>query len=105
MTDEQLSGRNFKGSIFSTFSANMAFEVYKSRTDEGLVRLLVNEKPFPIPGCDGKSLFCKWSAFKSILIKAGAGCNIDACCAATAKSNVFETLAGTETCPSTSPVA
>ncbi|KAG9327812.1 hypothetical protein KVV02_000258 [Mortierella alpina] len=107
MTDEQLSGRDFRGSVFSPFSANIAFEVYKPKKngDEGLVRLLINEKPFSIPGCDGKSLFCKWSTLKSILIKAGAGCNIDACCAATAKSNVFETLAGTETCPSTSPVA
>ncbi|KAF9908932.1 PHOsphatase [Linnemannia zychae] len=105
MTAEQYENREFKTSSLSPFSANMAFEVYRptagtnpnkrrrlnddatvasasadpTAAPRGLVRLLVNEVPMAIPGCDGK-LFCEWSTFKQVLEKAGSGCDFDGCC-------------------------
>ncbi|KAF9903361.1 PHOsphatase [Lobosporangium transversale] len=107
LTAEQYEKREFRSSLISPFSANMAFEVYKPKTMQsktgsphGLVRLLVNEKPHLIPGC-GSSMFCDWSLFKDILIQRGTGCDFEACCS-TSKSTF--TVASNVTCPSTTPI-
>lgn len=96
MTAEQFAHREFRSSNFSPFASNMVFEVYQPKKrstlkrrgasssavePKGLVRLLVNERPFQIPGCD--AMFCEWATFKAVLEKAGAGknCDFDKCCA------------------------
>ncbi|KAF8929743.1 histidine phosphatase superfamily [Dissophora ornata] len=92
MTSEQFAHREFCTSKFSTFASNMAFEVYrprsegakksiKSDTPKGLIRLLVNEEPVIIPGC-GSDYFCEWATFKEALTRAGAGCDFQKCCTA-----------------------
>ncbi|KAG0051913.1 PHOsphatase [Gryganskiella cystojenkinii] len=100
MTNEQFEERQFRSSEISPFAANMAFEIFKPKPEikrlsrknkraassEGLIRLLVNEKPMIIPGCgsgdedDWNNYFCEWSTFKHVLEKAGAGCDFAACC-------------------------
>ncbi|KAF9430468.1 PHOsphatase [Podila epigama] len=93
MTMDEYRHREFKSSEFSPFAANIAFEVYAPKVQrrrvqatkphqEGLIRMLVNEKPMGIPTCDGK-MFCEWSKFKALLETAGAGkgCDFDGCCA------------------------
>ncbi|KAF9154039.1 PHOsphatase [Linnemannia schmuckeri] len=114
MTPEQYAEREFRTSKFSPFAANMAFEVYrptaaetsprtrKARrrleaeaaanpedsntkpTPRGLIRLLVNEEPFILPGC-GSDYFCDWSTFKKVLQLAGTGCDFDSCCSTLTK--------------------
>ncbi|CAO3563190.1 unnamed protein product [Mortierella alpina] len=98
MTPEQYEEREFKTSDLSPFAANMAFEVFrpkaaKSRPKkwrlsnenespsppiQGKVRMLVNEEPMILPGCETE--FCDWTLFKSILEKAGARCDFETCC-------------------------
>ncbi|KAF9214576.1 PHOsphatase [Podila verticillata] len=96
MTAEQFARREFRASNFAPFASNMVFEVYQPKRrstlkrrgtsssaveSKGLVRMLVNERPFQIPGCD--TMFCEWATFKAVLEKAGAGknCDFDGCCA------------------------
>ncbi|KAG0352558.1 PHOsphatase [Podila minutissima] len=101
MTAEQFARREFRASTFAPFASNMVFEVFqpkkrtaglKRRVDapsggsadaesKALVRMLVNEKPFQVPGC--AAMFCDWPTFKTVLETAGAGknCDFDGCCA------------------------
>ncbi|KAG0219133.1 PHOsphatase [Mortierella sp. GBA43] len=100
MTLEQLEQREFWTSKISPFAANMAFEVYRPKTEDifkrrlvtegeateasahtpiGLIRLMVNEEPMVIPGC-GSAYFCEWATLKELLRQAGAGCDFDGCC-------------------------
>ncbi|KAG0034267.1 PHOsphatase [Podila clonocystis] len=98
MTAEQFARREFRSSNFAPFASNIIFEVYQSKKraslkrrgdapsggsaeSKGLVRMLVNEKPFQVPGCE--TMFCDWATFKAVLEKAGAGknCDFDGCCA------------------------
>ncbi|KAG0363810.1 histidine phosphatase superfamily [Gamsiella multidivaricata] len=126
MTPDQYAKREFRSSLFAPFAANMAFEVFQPKASgsnkihrrrlnrraasdpQGLVRLLVNEMPLPIPGCDG-AMFCEWSKFKSILIQRGAGCDFESCCGTVPPisgktSQLSVTFAANATCPSTTPV-
>ncbi|KAG0300011.1 PHOsphatase [Dissophora globulifera] len=118
MTSEEYANREFQTSKFSSFAANIAFEVYRPKTmagntqgkrrllanglgslsnnpnttPRGLVRLLVNEEPMLIPGC-GSNYFCEWSIFKDVLERAGAGCDFDSCCSSlgfTSDTNDFK---------------
>ncbi|KAG0346421.1 PHOsphatase [Podila humilis] len=103
MTAKELADREFKTSRFAPFAGNMVFEVYRPKrqgssslkrraddtstppqgspvvaaTPHGLVRMLVNERPMLIPGCNGR-MFCEWATFKGVLKKAGAGVACDA---------------------------
>ncbi|KAK3821465.1 MAG: histidine phosphatase superfamily [Benniella sp.] len=134
MTETQYANREFRGSRFSQFAANMAFEVYKPKSSgsnhqrrrlerrgdagetpepQGLVRLLVNEKPMALPGCGNNngSLFCEWSKFRSYLLQRGAGCDFEACCGVSKPCSASKLLTGgavvfasNATCPSTSPI-
>ncbi|KAG0032667.1 PHOsphatase [Podila clonocystis] len=98
MTAEQFARREFRASNFAPFASNIVFEMYQpkkraglkrrgdapsggSAESKGLVRMLVNEKPFQVPGC--VAMFCDWATFKAVLEKAGAGknCDFDGCCA------------------------
>ncbi|KAG0219136.1 histidine phosphatase superfamily [Mortierella sp. GBAus27b] len=132
MTEEQYAKREFRASVFSQFAANMAFEVYQPKNAgsslarrhlerragatgtgevQGLIRLLVNEKPVAIPGCGTGSLFCEWSKFKSYMIQRGAGCDFVTCCGVkpcSATNSKVSTgavvFASNATCPSTAPI-
>ncbi|KAG0228733.1 hypothetical protein BGW41_003344 [Actinomortierella wolfii] len=114
-----LTGKSaFRASTFASFAANMVLEVYRPlKKDSGgdgqsvtnnkhkkpetsgggaLVRLLVNEVPHVIPGCDdgdkdqsnsspvenshGQSAFCKWSVLRAMLIARGADQDFASCC-------------------------
>ncbi|KAI1295973.1 PHOsphatase [Mortierella claussenii] len=125
-TAGQYAARQFRSTLFSPFAANMAFEVYKPKQPsensqrrridrraapeaQGLVRLLVNEKPYPIPGCNN-ALFCEWSVLKNVLAQRGADCDFEACCGSTSPSSDAvvkraDVFASNATCPSTAPLA
>ncbi|KAG0085231.1 PHOsphatase [Podila epicladia] len=93
MTAEQFARREFRASTFAPFASNIKrASSLKRRADgpsggsanaesKGLVRMLVNEKPFQVPGC--AAMFCDWLTFKAVLETAGAGknCDFDGCCA------------------------
>ncbi|KAG0255683.1 PHOsphatase [Mortierella polycephala] len=102
MTAEQLAKREFRSSLFAQFASNIAFEVFRAKKSSssepvGLIRLLVNEKPVLIPGCN--TMLCEWSDFKRIITEAGAGCDFESCCGSPSAA-----LPTNATCLSTSPI-
>ncbi|KAF9186545.1 PHOsphatase [Haplosporangium sp. Z 767] len=102
MTAEQLAKREFRSSLFSQFASNIAFEVFRAKESsssepKGLIRLLVNEKPVLIPGCN--TMFCEWSDFKTVITKAGAGCDFESCC-----GSASDPSPKNATCLSTNPI-
>eukprot|EP00123_Amoebidium_parasiticum_P011842 comp20932_c0_seq1/m.27957 comp20932_c0_seq1/g.27957 ORF comp20932_c0_seq1/g.27957 comp20932_c0_seq1/m.27957 type:complete len:500 (-) comp20932_c0_seq1:33-1532(-) len=75
---ETFSKRNWRSSYISPFSANVWFAFYKCDEGEPLVRLLINEKEYTIPGCT--NVYCPLSQVRKILHASNAECNFDELC-------------------------
>ncbi|KAI8874794.1 phosphoglycerate mutase-like protein [Backusella circina FSU 941] len=64
MTLEEANKRQFKMSDFGTFVNNMAFQVI-SKQDKKFVRVLDNQQPIIIPGCDAQ--ICDLNTFRQFM--------------------------------------
>ncbi len=83
-----IQNRKLRTSQMSPFAANIAFEIYTCSEDAtkpilstnsvSKVRLLFNEKPMLIPGCN--DLYCSWTRFQELL-KDKINCDFKQICA------------------------
>ena len=75
-----LKSRSFKTGNFLTFASNVVLESYDCSTAGKRIRILVNEMPVDIPGCDSSGGICSWERFRVVMEKAGYGCDFNAIC-------------------------
>lgn len=74
MTDAEISNRKFKAREFSPFTGNVMFELQQCGPNDFKVRVLSDERPVLVPGCDGET--CSIAKFKEAL-KGKIGCDFD----------------------------
>ncbi|CAI2198869.1 13097_t:CDS:2, partial [Funneliformis geosporum] len=65
LTFEQIKDVKFTENRLIQWSSTLYFEIYKCSDDSVLIRVLLDFKPFWIPGCESE--YCEWNKFKEIL--------------------------------------
>ncbi|CAI2182532.1 14867_t:CDS:2 [Funneliformis geosporum] len=78
LTFEQIKKLEYTEYTLLHWSSTLYFEIYKCSGDHALIRVLLDFKPFLIPGCDSE--YCEWNKFKEILGDK-IGCDFENMCA------------------------
>ncbi|CAG8509530.1 3233_t:CDS:2 [Funneliformis caledonium] len=65
LTYEQIKNVKYTEYKLLYWSSTLYFEIYTCSDDSVLIRVLLNFKPFVIPGCNSE--YCEWNKFKEIL--------------------------------------
>ncbi|CAG8487681.1 2816_t:CDS:2 [Funneliformis caledonium] len=78
LTYEQIKELEYTEYRLIRWSSTLYFEIYKCSGDTVLIRVLLDFKPFLIPGCDSE--YCEWNKFKEILGDK-IGCDFEKMCA------------------------
>ncbi|CAI2180334.1 8847_t:CDS:2, partial [Funneliformis geosporum] len=65
LTFEQIKEVKYTEYTLIHWSSTLYFEVYTCSDDHVLIRVLLDFKPFLIPGCESE--YCEWNKFKEIL--------------------------------------
>ncbi|CAI2180001.1 8794_t:CDS:2 [Funneliformis geosporum] len=77
LTFEQIKSVKYTEYTLINWSSTLYFEIYKCSDDRVLVRVLLDFKPFLLPGCDSE--YCEWDKFKEILGD-NIGCDFEKMC-------------------------
>jgi hypothetical protein len=75
---EHVVARNFSSSYVSPYTANVVLVLYQCTAGPPVVKLLLNEREYVVPGC--ADLYCPLPAFKRALDHALANCHFDTLC-------------------------